>query len=247
MKHKIAWSGLADGRYWDMIARFCVPSWVNLPGDKFIVHDDNKIKIKDINVVNWNNIYNRNASFLKITDRTKPLNFWRKMQSQLWAINNLKNYDFVILMDTDVEVIDFNEEKFEKVLDDLIESNLIWATGESQRRALDAGHIVVNMHHPDVTKLFNDYENVWESGDILKLNKAYDGNVVESLLEKYPSVKIRNRDYGSGLHVYGIGTVHWGSKEPKTLRANWTSDGKSLVEKRLSEITIKHYKSDVTD
>jgi hypothetical protein len=102
------------------------------------------------------------------------------------------------------------------------------------------------MKHPDVEKVFLEYEDVWNSGKIFNLPHAYDGDVLDSILIKYPSSKIRNRDYGSGLHVYEIGTVHWGSKLPKQLRAEWIGDGKSLVEKRLSEITIKKYKNDIT-
>lgn len=247
MNYKIAWSGLADERYWDLIARFCVPSWINLPGDKFIIHDSNKINIPEINVINWSTVNNVSSKFLKLTDKSKPLSFWRKMQSQLWAVKNLKKYDFVILLDTDVEVINWNKDKFEDILNQMIESNSIWAVGESQRNGIDSGHIIINMKHPDVEKLFTEYENFWETGEILKLRKWYDGHVIENLIERYPFVKIKNRDYGSGLHVYQIGTVHWGSKEPKILRANWKNNGKSLVEKRLSEITIKHYKNDAID
>jgi hypothetical protein len=244
MNYKIAWSGLADKIYWEYIAKFCVPSWTKLPGDKFVIHDGKSIKIKGITTVSWEEANDPGARYLQLSNNKKSGNFWRKMRSQLWAIENLKDYDIVVLLDTDVEILDFDTQKFEKILKDLVDSNMIWATGESQLRKLDAGHIVINMKHPDVSKLFSEYEDMWNSGKIFNLRHSYDGDVVESMLEKYPSLKIQNRDYGSGLHVYEIGTVHWGSKLPKQLRAEWPGDGKSLVEKRLSEITIKKYKND---
>lgn len=238
----VAWAGLADHVYWHNIARFCVPSWKDLPGDKFVIHDSDKIDLPGINVVDWNSVLDPSARFITLTRNNKQMGFFRKMQSQRWAIRNLTKYDFVVLLDTDVEVIGFNQAVFDKVLVDLKESGKVWATGESQLRKLDAGHIVVNMRHEKVKELFDVYENVWNSGDIFNLEKAYDGHVVESLFERYPSLKITNRDYGAGMHIYELGTVHWGSKLPKKLRAEWEGDGKSLVEQRLSEISIKHYK-----
>lgn len=242
--YKVAWAGLADSNYWHSIAKHCVPSWTKLPGDKFIIHDKDDVNIEGIQVIPWDKVQNNDSKFLKLTVKTKPLNFWRKMLSQVYSIRNLKGYDFVVLLDTDVEILDFDLEKFNQELDNLKKSGLVWATGESQQRKLDAGHIVIDMSHPMVTELIDHYENIWESGKILTLAKWYDGHAVESMFEQYPSYKIKNRDYGSGLHLYEIGTVHWGSKEPKMLRSTWNGDGKSLVEKRLSEIKIKKYKSD---
>lgn len=241
---KLIWSGLADEKYYEYIARYCLPSWKKLPGNKFIIHDSNKINIEDLKIVPWQQVQNPNAKFLAITKKSKPLNFWRKMQSQVWAIRNLKNCDFLILLDTDIEILDFNTELFYKELECLKESNLVWATGESNRRGHDSGFIVLNMKHPILEELTDHYENIWESGKILELEKWYDGHAVESMFEKYPSYKIKNRDYGSGLHLYELGLVHYGSKIPKQLRIEWKGDGKSLVEKRLSEIAIKKYKGD---
>jgi hypothetical protein len=50
------------------------------------------------------------------TTNKKQLNFWRKMQSQVWAIQNLTEYDFVFLLDTDVEILDFDQEYFDNVI-----------------------------------------------------------------------------------------------------------------------------------
>jgi hypothetical protein len=245
MKYKINWSGLADENYWKYIAQYCVPSWTNLPGEKYIISDSKKINISKINIIDWDKVPNVDAKFLKLTDRLKPLNFWRKMQSQVWAIRNLTDCNFLVLLDTDIEILDFNEEMFSIEIDNLVNSNLIWATGESNRSGHDSGFIILNMAHPQLKDLTDYYENIWESGNIFKLAKWYDGHAVESMFEKYPSYKIRNRDYGSGLHVYNLGLVHYGSKLPKQLRAEWKGDGKSLVDKRLSEITIKKYKNDL--
>jgi len=242
--YKLAWAGLADLNYWNAIAKYCVPSWTKLPGDKFIIHDANDLNIINIKTIPWNVVYNCEAKFLKLTNRLKPLNFWRKMQSQVYSIRNLKNYDFVILLDTDIEILDFDLEKFNKELESLKNSNFIWATGQSNRGGHDSGFIVLNVSHPQLKELTDYYENIWESGDIFKLDKWYDGHAVESMFDRYPSYKIKNKDYGSGLHVYDLGLVHYGSKIPKQLRADWVGDGKGLIEKRLSEIPIKTYKSD---
>jgi len=241
---KLNWCGLADRVYYEYIAKYCLSSWKKLPGEKYIVHDSNIINFPYLKTINWSAVVNNDAAFLKLTTRLKPINFWRKMQSQVWAIRNLTDCDFLILLDTDIEILDFNIEMFNNELAKFKESNLVWATGESNRGGHDSGFIVLNMTHPQLKELTDHYENIWESGDIFKLEKWYDGHAVESMFEKYPSHKIKNRDYGSGLHLYELGLVHYGSKLPKQLRAEWPGDGKSLVEKRLSEIVIKKYKGD---
>jgi hypothetical protein len=240
----LIWAGLADKHYYQYIAKYCLPSWQKLPGRKVVIHDADDIHINDLDIIDWNTVVNNESKFLKLTTKLKPLNFWRKMQSQVWAIRNLTDCDFLILLDTDIEILDFNLDMFNEELNKFKDSNLIWATGQSNRRGHDSGFIVLNMEHPQLKELTDHYENIWESGNIFKLAKWYDGHAVESMFEKYPSYKIKNKDYGSGLHVYELGLVHYGSKIPKALRAEWQGDGKSLIEKRLSEIEIKKYKGE---
>ena len=98
MIENIAWSGLADEDYYNYIAQFCLPSWNKLPGDKFIVHDSNVISQDGIQIVNWNDVVNLNAVFPKMCKKTKSHNFWRKMQSQVWAVKNLKKYKWLVLL-----------------------------------------------------------------------------------------------------------------------------------------------------
>jgi hypothetical protein len=241
---KLIWAGLADKHYYHYIAKYCLPSWQKLLGRKVVIHDANEICINNFEIIDWNTVVNNDSNFLKLTTKLKPLNFWRKMQSQVWAIRNLTDCDFLILLDTDIEILDFNLDMFNEELKKFKDSNLIWATGQSNRRGHDSGFIVLNMAHPQLKELTDHYENIWESGDIFKLAKWYDGHAVESMFEKYPSYKIKNKDYGSGLHVYELGLVHYGSKIPKALRAEWQGDGKSLIEKRLSEIKVKTYKGE---
>jgi hypothetical protein len=238
----IAWCGLADSKYWELIARYCVPSWSRLPGKKFIIHDSDKINIQDIEIINWNKVVNNNAKFLKLTTKTKPLNFWRKMQSQIWAAKNLNSFEFLILLDTDIEILNFDISLFEKELENFNKTDLIWATGESNRKGHDSGFIILKLNHPGLLELINHYENIWESGDIFKLEKWYDGHAVESMFSKYPSYKIKNIDYGSGFHLYELGIVHYGSKAPKDLRSTHKGDGITLVQNYIKDKVVKKFK-----
>ena len=192
------------------------------------------------NLVDYTTIYNQSSVFNASSKKVD--NFWKKMQSQVWAVRNLTQYDWVVLFDTDIEVLSFDINMFLGIIHQLDESGLIWATGESQRRGHDSGFIVVNMRHPDLNKLFNEYENIWESGKIFELSKAYDGNAVELLLETYPSIKIKNTDCGKGMHIYDLGPVHWGSKEPKEQRRVATN-GEDVVRQRLLANPPKIYKN----
>ena len=233
---RIAWSGLADSNYYHYIAKYCLPSWNKLPGDKYIVHDAKDIADPNFFVIDWNYAYNRSNKFTTFCNRTKPMNFWRKMQSQIWALKNLRRYDWVVLLDTDVEVFNFNQKEFEEILNKIYSDKVIWATGESQKNKLDAGHIIVNMRDSRLDDLMYDYENIWESGNIFKLRRYYDGEAVESLIKgKWPSYKIKNTDHGGGLHTYTLGTVHYGSKIPKILRALWDGNNDHLVESIIND------------
>lgn len=243
MKYKIIWSGLADHNYYELIAKYCLKSWTTLPGLKYILHDSNSINIPGIGIIDYNIAENKNSIFLRQKNSKKTRNFWKKMQSQVWAIRNLTNCDFLVLLDTDIEILDFNTKEFEKYLTELLNSGYIWATGESNRGGHDSGFIVLNMKHPKLKELTDYYENIWESGNIFKLDKWYDGNAVESMFPIYPSLKIRNRDCGQGFHFYELGLVHYGSKMPKQMRIEHNGSGKDLVEKRLSEISVKKLKS----
>jgi hypothetical protein len=241
---KIAWSGLADKDYWNYIAQYCVPTWKKLQGDKYIVHDSDLINLDYINNVSWNDVANYDCQWIKVHNnkKAKTNNFWRKMQSQAWAVRNLKDYDFVILLDTDIEILDFNNELFNSELKIFLESDLIWATGRSNSRLHDSGFIVFNMHHPELNNLIDYYENIWESGSIFNLKKSYDGHAVESMFDIFPSYKIMNTDYGKGFHVYDIGMVHYGSKLPKQLRKEFSGPGQELVNNYIKDKVIKKYK-----
>lgn len=242
---KISWSGLADEKYYNYIAQYCLPSWEKLPGDKHIIHDNDAILHPFLNLIKERNILNKSANFLKIKSKTKSktYNFWRKMQSQVWAFKNLKNCDFLVLLDTDIEVTgNFNIENFNTELTKFNETDFPWATGRSQSRLHDSGFIILKMNNEVTKKLIDHYENIWESGQIYKLAKSYDGHAVESMFEKYPSYKIMNTDYGKGFHVYDLGFVHYGSKLPKSLRINWHSDADSLIKDFTKDIKIKTYK-----
>lgn len=240
---KINWSGLADENYYEYIAKYCLPSWKKLPGKKYIVNDGNSIQHDFLNVVKWKKVGNYDAPFWEIQkSRKKTNNFWRKMQSQVWAVRNIKDCDFLVLLDTDIEVLDFNNDLFEQELENFKQTNYVWATGRSQSRLHDSGFIVFNMDHPNLHTLVDEYENIWDSGEIFNLKKSYDGNAVESMFERWPSYKIMNTDYGKGLHIYEVGVVHYGSKMPKQMRADCKGSVQEMLDNHTKDIIVKRYK-----
>lgn len=239
----IKWSGLADEKYYEYIAKYCLPSWEKLPGEKFIVHNSDTIDLPFLQIINQADTLNKESKiFLQYKAKKKTLNFWKKMQAQTWAIRNIKDCDFIVLLDTDIEVLDFDEKLFNNEIEKFVESNYVWATGRSHSGHHDSGFIVFNMNHPDLHTLVDEYENIWESGQIYKLRKSYDGNAVESMFDKWPSYKIMNYDYGSGFHVYDLGFVHYGSKMPKSLRSKFVGPGIDLVNEHTSKIKLKTYR-----
>jgi hypothetical protein len=247
MKYNLLWSGLADEKYYNAIAQYCLPSWTKLPGDKNIIHDSNSIHIDRIFITPWDSVHNKDSKFLLRKPSKKVWSFWRKMRSQVWAARTFKeHYDFVVLLDTDIEILEsFDKNKLEKELEKFIDSNLVWATGRSQSRLHDSGFIVLNTRHELYNSVIDDYEDTWEGEDckLSTLAKPYDGHAVESMFEKYPSYKIMNTDYGKGFHVYDLGLVHYGSKIPKSLRSNSTYPGDVIVHEYTKDIIVKRHKN----
>jgi hypothetical protein len=239
---KIIWSGLADAKYFEFIAQYCLPSWKKLPGEKYIVHDDKIINYNFINVVDWETVVNFESQYWVTYNngKKKTNSFWKKMQSQVWAVRNLTNCDILVLLDTDIEILKFDKKKFNAMLEDFVNSEYVWATGQSQRKGHDSGFIVFNMQHPKLQELINYYENIWDSGKIFDLKKSYDGHAVESMLAgDYPSYKIPNIDYGNGFHVYDLGLVHYGSKIPKKIRQTSKLSGEDIVKDYTADKEIK--------
>jgi hypothetical protein len=137
------------------------------------------------------------------------------------------------LLDTDIEVYDFNQDIFNKHVDNFLKSNCVWGLGNSQINDIDSGMIFINPVHPLLNDLVYEYENMWESGEILKLPKPYDGDVVVEMIKKYPFYEIPNWDYTQGQHNYDFGFYHWGSKESKPIRKN-LKDSKSFIHEKLT-------------
>lgn len=234
MKYKIAWSGLADLEYWNAIASYCVPSWVNLPGDKFLVSDIETIDL-DISLIKWSDVGDGTQGFpVKFSRGTKQTNFWRKMKSQVWAIRNLKKYDFLVLLDTDIEVCDFNIDRFIKIIEDIKYHNIVWSIGSSLE-GIDAGFVIVNCNHEKISSLVNDYENYWESGQILSLPNGYDGDVVQEMIKQYEPILVPNQKIDFGQYYYDIGLFHWGSKLSKPIRRGLPS-GLEYIRENIKKI-----------
>ena len=83
------------------------------------------------------------------------------MRSQVWAIKNLKFYDCIVLLDTDIEVYDFNQDIFSQHVDNFLKSNCVRGLGNSQLDNIDSGMIFINPAHPLLTELVYEYENTW--------------------------------------------------------------------------------------
>lgn len=238
----IAFVGVSDQHYYEHIAKYCLPSWETLPGDKFLITDLLDVREHFFKIVNLDKILNLESNFIKNFQSSKKVyNFWKKMQSQCWAIKNLKTYDWVVLLDTDVENINFDEKMFDEHLEKIKENNQLWGIGFKRNLfndSIDSGVIIVNMLHPDVDVAFDEYETFWNQGKIYDLKKAYDGNVMVEMLKKYTATYILTTGYGHGRFLYDVGIMHWGGKEPKEFRKSLI-DSKTYVSKLLNVDSIK--------
>lgn len=228
---QIAWSGLSDYNYWNNIAGLCVPSWKDLPGDKFLVTDKIDLTVEGISLIDWQQVGDNYSGFpTKFSQGKKQTNFWRKMKSQIWAIKNLKKYDWVVLLDTDIEVHKFNNLILENILSDIRKQNKLWSVGCSNE-GVDAGFIIVDMQNNQVDDFFKEYENFWEEGHILKLKNGYDGDVVEEMTHRYEPLFVYNINTDYGQYFYDVGLYHWGSKISKPIRRSLSNSFEYINEK----------------
>jgi len=230
MTYRIAWSGLSDLQYWKNIAQYCVPSWKDLPGDKFLITDFDLIE-GDINIIKWNEVADVTQGFpVKFSKSNKQTNFWRKMKSQVWAIKNLKDYDFLILLDTDIETYNFNREDFFSLINQIDKENPVWSIGSSTN-GIDAGFIIINFKNKVLMDLIDEYEKYWEEGHILSLPNGYDGDVVQDMIKTYQPLLIPNINTDFGQYYYKIGLYHWGSKISKPIRRSLINSSEYIKEK----------------
>lgn len=230
-------AGMCDKNYWEHIAKYCVPSWKMFPYDRVIISDDKDIVSKDFaTVLDQETFIDYNSNFnTKYCKKIKPFTFWKKMQGQVHAIKTYKNtHDWLLFLDTDIELFDFNKELFDIEFEKLKQSNNIWTIGNYNLGGPDVGVIVFNLKHPNIDKLLDDYVNVWESGKILELGKAYDGEAVLYTTNKYPCNKLEMSHYINGLHIYDNGLCHWCGKSAKVIRQR-IDCGKTYIKNIIKE------------
>lgn len=234
IEKKIAFLGLCDQQYYDHIGKYCLPSWESLPGDKFLITDILDIKEDFLKIIDLTNVLDLESNFIKKFQTSKKVyNFWKKMQSQCWAIKNFKKYDWVVLLDTDIENINFDKVMFDQYLEKIKKNNQLWGIGFKRNMfddSIDSGFIVVNMLHRDVDVAFKEYENFWNQGKIYDLKKAYDGNVMWEMIKKFPGEYFLTTSYGQGRFIYDIGLIHWGGGEPKEFRKSLIDSKKYVLE-----------------
>jgi hypothetical protein len=238
---KIAWITLADKSYYKNYAEKLLPSWNVLPGDKFLVTDFNPI-IEHFSIVDWNTINDPLSKFInQFSKSKKENNFWRKMLTQTWAVNNLQPYDILVLLDSDIEVTSFNETQFFKEINLLKENDVLWSIGLKSSEdilkyknkvvtepSIDSGFIIVNNTHSNKDITFNEYKDFWETGKIRNLKKAADGEVMSEMIKKYNCNFLKTKMTGPGQIVYDIGFYHYAGKKNKEDLLNGNTNGNTL-------------------
>lgn len=215
-------AGLCDINYYNYIGKWCLPTWKNVDCDKILLTDDiDFVNEHSIKSIQYDDVINFQCNFItNLCNKRKPINFWKKMQCQIWTFKRYqKEYDFILFLDADIEIVNFNQEIFKEIISKFKSQNNVWALGMSNDNGLDAGVFMINCKHPNLDDLIFDYEQVWESGKILELHRPYDGEAVAYTCKKYQHSIITNKNLGKGQHFYNWGGFHWGGKESKLFRS----------------------------
>lgn len=231
-----AWVTIADYQYYHHIAKLCLPSWDKLPGEKFLITDLTETDLPHMTTIAWDSVKNHNSVFLKNCKSNKAYNFWKKMQAQNWALCNLTGYDFVVLMDSDIESYNFDPGQFENILWSMRQQGLMWATSHrmnhilsKESMVLDAGIIIFDLANPNLRSWRNAYQQIWESGAIYYLPHPYDGDAVICMMRHHPSLRFGFYTIGKGQNFYPMGFMHWGSGVGKQRRRTLTDQQRQEV------------------
>lgn len=240
----IAWCGVTDRHYWGRIAKHCVPSWNILPGQVFCINEEKNLNITGVTSISYQRTIETDCKFRSVADGAKIVNFWKKMRSQIWALDNLAWADVIVLLDTDIEAVAFDQDRFMQRARDFLTSQQMWATSHRQGCAvtsdqayIDSGVIFFNPRHPDLRDWRNNYEAIWNSGAIWHLPRPFDGDAVVCMLRLYPSFRINHRNIAKGCNLYAWGMTHWGSVSKQWRQSAQQSQVLDRVLAPLAEFT----------
>jgi hypothetical protein len=178
---KILWTSGASQRYYSSVSGYTLESWKYLIGDK-ILYLDEPFKIPTIET--------RNTLFSKWRLPPQDFNttekkFWRKSRSIVSALNDAikENYDYVIWLDGDVEVI--KQPDLDAILPNGDE--VVSAVQNKQKfgTGLDTGFVAFNLNSKQFNNLLFEYTYFWQTPKIHDLPYRFDAPVLEKILEKH--------------------------------------------------------------
>ena len=248
----IAWCGVADNHYWNRIARYCVPSWRDLPGTVFCINEQKAQATNGMISISYQRAIDTECKFRSIADGAKIVNFWKKMRSQIWALDNLAWADVIVMLDTDIEAVNFDQDRFYHAAQEFLESRQLWATSHragceitNNRPYIDSGVVFFNPQHPDAREWRKNYEAIWNSGAIWHLPAPYDGDAVVCMLRLYPSFRINHLNINKGCNLYAWGMTHWGSVSKQWRKTAKPREVHDLVDQPLQQFAAREFPAEI--
>lgn len=188
---KVAWistlnSGLFQQHYGD-----AVKTWGNLPGEKYMLFDGDFPNLNFITFLNyWDCIDTQKSKWFTRKIGKKALRLSYKAYAIIWALENLKNYDIVIWIDSDVSVLKSIDENLLDIGDDLWASLLFNYSPNlefnNQGYSVESGIQIFNMTHNDIHRYKECYKDFYESGKVDFLYRPYDNWVSKEMTKQFP-------------------------------------------------------------
>lgn len=166
----LLWVTSYNSQYYDATTVNIIDTWKKLPGDiKFINDDIDKNNFLDCN------FKKNNLSKIEVK-------FWKKSRSILNFLYSHKDYDFIVWLDADVEILQTPE-----VINILPESHQLLSANKKipqNGTSLDTGFIAFNMKYKRLNEFLKIYETFWLTDNFEKLPFRYDAPALEYILKK---------------------------------------------------------------
>lgn len=176
----ITWITSFNSIYYENVAKYNLPTWDYLEGNKVLMVDDMPgFTYKGTTVINSAPAYPPKTDiYYQISG--KKHKFWKKGKCFIWALRNIKTR-YLIWLDSDVKVnatpdlARFMPE--EGQVASVICGNLVQA---------ESGFVIIDRHHELFDSWLKVYEEAWYNGIVDTLHRPWDNDILWYAIKNLP-------------------------------------------------------------
>ena len=176
---EITWITSFNSVYFESVAKYNLPTWKFLEGNKLVmVENMPSFKYDGITVIDAAPAYPSEDIHWSISG--KKHKFWKKGKCFIWALRNI-NTRYLIWLDSDVKV--FSTPELSRFMPDERQVGTIICGNLKQA---ESGFVIIDRHHPSMPQWLKQYEEAWYNGIVDTLHRPWDNDVLWYVLKNLP-------------------------------------------------------------